>query len=99
MPTHTHQAGSTASKIQQPPVKKFAFSPTFLPYKLATAKYNKQVSGVAIKTIDIMVVNIAMVIRILDFVWTSYIGLHILTGSLPENSYPKFSNIARLGNN
>ena len=47
-----------------------------------------------------MVVNTAMVIRILDFVWTSYIGLHILTGSLPEhNSYPKFSDIVKLGNN
>ena len=46
-----------------------------------------------------MAVNVAMVTRILDFVWTSYIGLHMLTGSLPENSYPKFFHVVRLGNN
>ena len=39
-----------------------------------------------------------MMTWILDFVWTSYIGLHMLTGSLPENNYPKSSHIERLGN-
>ena len=86
---------STGSEILHLPAKKFAFSPTFLPYKLAKTKYNKHVSGIVIKSIDVMTVNIVMITRILDFVWTSYVGLHMLTRSQPENSYPKFSHIVR----
>ena len=64
--------------IQHPPVKKFAFSPAFLPYKVATAKYNKQPSKVVIKSTDIMTLNIAMATRALDLVWTSCIVCHML---------------------
>ena len=89
---------SPASKNQQLPVKKLTFSSAFLPNQLATAKYNKQSSKVVTKSIDIMALNIAMVTRTLDFVWTSYIGLQMLTGSLPEKIYPESSHIVRLGN-
>ena len=64
--------------IQHPPVKKFAFSSAFLPYKVATAKYNKQPSKVVIKSTDIMALNIAMVTRTLDLVWTFCIVFHML---------------------
>ena len=40
-----------------------------------------------------------MVIGALDFVWTSYSGLHMLFGSLREETYPKFSHIVRSGSN
>ena len=53
---------------------------------------------VVIKPIDIIVLNIAMVTRALEFECTSCRDLHMLTGSLPEESYPKTSHIVRLGN-
>ena len=37
-----------------------------------------------------------MVARAQVFVWMSYRGAHMLTGSVPEASYPKSSHIARL---
>ena len=64
--------------IQHPTVKKFASSPAFLPYKVATTKYNKQPSKVVIKSTDIMALNIAMATRVLDLVWMSCIVFHML---------------------
>ena len=46
-----------------------------------------------------MTLNIAMATRILHFTWMSYRGPSMLTGSLPEESRPKSSHIARLDNN
>ena len=92
-PTHPHQAGITHILKSHPPVKRFSFSPAFLPYKQAT----DPISG--IKSIDIMALNITMVTRPLYFVWMSYRGTHMLTGSLPEDGHSKSFNTARLGNN
>ena len=46
-----------------------------------------------------MTENIAVVTRAPDFVWMSYRGARMFTGSLPEDSHPKSSHIAVLGNN
>ena len=51
------------------------------------------------KSINVMTLNIAVVKKALDYVWMSYGGAHTLTGSLPENSHPKYSHIVRLDNN
>ena len=46
-----------------------------------------------------MTLNIVKVTRAQDFVWMSYRGAHMPTGSLPEDIHPKPSHIVRLGNN
>ena len=43
---------------------------------------------VVIKSIDIMTLNIVVVAKALNFVWMSYKGANMLTGSLPEDSHP-----------
>ena len=45
-----------------------------------------------------MILKIYMVTRVMDFIWMSYSGPHMLTGLLPEDSNLKSSNIARFGN-
>ena len=46
-----------------------------------------------------MTSNNAMLIRALDFIWMFYRGPHMVLGSLREESHPKSSHVARLGNN
>ena len=46
-----------------------------------------------------MTLNIAIVARALDFIWMSYRGPHMFTGSLKEDSHQKFSHLTILGNN
>ena len=79
-----------------PSVKSSVFSCAFLPYKQAAAA---ALPKMVIKMIDILTLNISVVARALDFVWVSYRGPHMLIESLLENSHPKSSRIARLGNN
>ena len=51
------------------------------------------------KLIDVMTLNVAVMAWSLDFVWMSYRGTYMLTGSLPEDNHPKSAHIVRLGNN
>ena len=69
----------------------------FLFTRISTLQATDPISG--IKSIDIMALNITMVTRPLYFVWMSYRGTHMLTGSLPEDGHSKSFNTARLGNN
>ena len=50
------------------------------------------------KLIDIITLNIVTLTRTMSCMDVSR-GLHIFLGPLPEDSLPKFSHIARLGNN
>ena len=56
------------------------------------------VPKVVIKLIDIMTLNISLVTRVMELIWMSYRGAHMLTDSLLEDSYLKSSHIARFGN-
>ena len=56
---------SPTSESHYPPVQAVAFSPTFLTYIQATSKYNKVFPEVVVKSVDIMVLNIAMVAKAL----------------------------------
>ena len=56
------------------------------------------VPKVVIKSIDIMTLNILLVARVMEFIWVSYRGPHMLTDSLLEDSHSKSSHIARFGN-
>ena len=40
-----------------------------------------------------------MVTMAMGIIWMSYRGLHMLTGSLPEEKHSKPSHMARFGNN
>ena len=46
-----------------------------------------------------MALNMAMVTRAQDFVWTSYRGLYMLTDYLTKENHPESFHIAKLGSN
>ena len=96
MSTHPHQAGVTRILKSSPACQKNAISTL----QTGSSKIEQlTLFKVAIKSINVVNLNIAVVKKVLDFVWTSYGGAHMLIGLLPENSNPKYSHIVKLGNN
>ena len=94
IPTHLHRAGITRIQKYHPPVKTVAFFTRNSSLQAGSSKMQQPTLSKAITTsIDIMNLNVAMMTRVLELVWTSYRGDHMLTGSLPEDSYPKSSHV------
>ena len=73
---------------------------TFAVLQTGSSKiYQPTLPKAVIDSIDIMTLSIVVVTNALHFLWMSYRGAHMLTGSLLEDSYPKYSHTVRPGNN
>ena len=95
-----HQVSVTHILKSSPVCQNHCFFTSISTLQVRSSKiYQTVVPKVVIKWIDIMTSNNAMLIRALDFIWMFYRGPHMVLGSLPEESHPKSSHVARLGNN
>ena len=95
-----HQVSVTHILKSSPACQNHCFFTRISTLQVGSSKiYQIVVPKVVIKWIHIMTSNNAMLIRALDFIWMFYRGPHMVLDSLPEESHPKSSHVARLGNN
>ena len=94
-----HQAGITHILKSSPASQNSCLFTHISTLHQVATKYNKQQS--LKQKSNQLILDIAMNLNTAngDFIWMSYRGSQMFTGSLPEDSRSNSSHIARLGNN